>query len=84
MRMHRTLTIRRSKGDWLTERNTPGPDVITNEVIKKLHNTILKHIVEIFNSALKMKYFPCVEAGQDSHIPKTAERSYLSTEHRVP
>jgi len=60
------------------DKKTPGPNGITNEIVKKVFQAIPKIMTRLYNACLKSGHFP--EKMEDSKVPndsQTGERRRL-------
>lgn len=64
-------------------KKAPGPDKISNSTIKAFPDPLLKFIVRLFNSCLKIAYFPTQwKKGKIIAIPKAGKDQSVATNFR--
>lgn len=64
-------------------KKAPGPDKISNSTIKAFPDSLLKFIVRLFNSCLKISYFPIQwKIGKIIAIPKAGKDKTIATNFR--
>lgn len=67
----------------LTRNKAPGPDRITNIALKHSSKRTILHLTKIFNSCLRLEYFPKPwKIANMVMIPKTGKNQLTPTNHR--
>lgn len=68
---------------FLKVKKAPGPDEISNNIIKAFPESLLKFLVRLFNSCLKIAYFPSQwKIGKIVAIPKPGKSNTIATNYR--
>lgn len=67
----------------LKPRKAPGPDMIPNFIIKAFPEPLIEFILRLFNSCLKITYFPSPwKLGKIIAIPKPGKTNTIATNYR--
>lgn len=67
----------------LNSKKSPGYDLITGEIIKKLPNASIRYITQLFNAILRLEYFPMQwKVAQIILIPKPGKSPNNLTSYR--